>query len=874
MKVVTLFGIMATHPYNTKSKSKLIMARQELDASIIDPSREVEESEIGLKEELHKLKHQMAEMYQTQDNQYYPSEPTFKAPDHYSYTPRIDLPVETEKPPKIPEQEEMFRKVRILEQSLRNMQGLGGQVSVAYKDMCLFPNVHLPVGFKMPKFDLYDGHGDLVAHLRVLCSKMRGASGKDELLIAYFSQSLSGAALEWYTRQDHNIWYAWDDLAQVFTHHFQYNIEIVLDRLSLTKIEKKPSESLREYGFRWREQAVRVNLPMEEIEMVEYFLQALEPTYFGHLISAIGKSFNEVVKMGEMVEERLKSSKIMSYPAIKATTQAIQNGTGGVLGKKKIEDVAMSPEAPNINQNLLPAHAEMHMIETVHKDGKPKKPSQSVMMIRSSKTDRSADKLSMQNDNPPMVVEKRSPSVDVAKQEKPKVIVPGVASKPIIIVEGARTDPIIIKLVTQVLVANTKTVPWNYERVIVTYKGKEVKEEVNEAQGLTRSGRCFALEELRKAKTLRDNPVLVKKPVTEEEADEFLRKIKIQDYSIIEQLRKTPAQISLLSLLIHSDEHRRALMKILNKAHLPNKIIVNHLEKITNKIFESNEITLSDDDLPIEGTEHNRALYLTVKCEDSMVTRLLVGNGSSANICPLSTLNKLKVDDGRIHKNNICVRGFDGRGKDFVGDIMLELTIGPVEFTMEFQVLDVDISYNLLLGRPWIHVAKAVPSSLHQMVKFELDRKEIVVHGDVNLCAFNDTFVPFIEDEEDKGPWVYQMSETVSVEKDPEGEYIPCPKLAFAIVMVETEMLKNGFMPGKGLSAFLQGDNVKKARKLKKKAWSLPKAAPRLSRSFIKAGVVKRSVITVPKPVVDFDEELVKRFQQSRCAVYWAKSEA
>lgn len=125
-------------------------------------------------------------------------------------------------------------------------------------------------------------------------------------------------------------------------------------------------------------------------------------------------------------------------------------------------------------------------------------------------------------------------------------------------------------------------------------------------------------------------------------------------------------------------------MKILNEAHVPDKISVNYLEKITNKIFEVNKVTFSDDELPMEGTEHNRALYLTVKCEDSVVTRVLVDNGSSANICPLSTLNKLKVDGERIHKNSICVRGFDGGGKDSVGDIVLELIIGPVEFTMEF----------------------------------------------------------------------------------------------------------------------------------------------------------------------------------------------
>ncbi|XP_070004719.1 uncharacterized protein [Nicotiana sylvestris] len=823
-------------------------------------------------------------MFQAQDNQYYPPEPTFKASE--VYTPRFDLPAEAEKPSKNPEQEEMFRKVKSLEQSFRYIRGLGGQVSVAYKDLCLFPNVQLPVGFKMPKFDLYDGHGDSVAHLRGFCSKMRGAKGKDELLMAYFSQN----------------------------------------RLYLTKLEKKHSESFREYSFRWREQAARVDPPMKESKMVDYFLQALEPTYYGHLVSAIGKSFNKVVKMGGMVEEGLKSNKIMSYSAIKATTQAIQGGTRGI-GKNKREDVAMvdsgtwfgpigsshhynqprphhqsyphslynppqhyyrppephfsvhhaqtynqppthaqwrapipqntyppprayrnppgpsfrpnqafkderlqkkktftplgesytslfhrlrqldmlrpiqsklpnpppknldysvsceycsgtpghdtkkcwhlkssiqelidtnrievqALEAPNINRNLMPTHQETNMIEIMHKGGEPRKPSQTIMMIWSSE---------VKPIEPSMEVKKRFSSDVAEKQERVKVVVPGVATRPIVIVEGARTDHVIIK------------------------------------PGLTRSGRCFAPEELRKAK---DNPVLVKKVVTEEEAEEFLRKMKMQDYSIVEQLKKTSAQISILTLLIHSNEHRRALMKILNEAHVPDKILVNHLEKIANKIFEVNRVTFSEEELPVEGTEHNRALYLTVKCEDSVVTRVLVDNGSSANIYPLSTLSKLKVEDERIHKNSICVQGFDGGGKDSVGDIVLERTIGPVEFTMKFQVLDIVVSYNLLLGRPWIHAAKAVPSTLHQMVKFEWYRQEIVVHGKDNLCAHSNVVVSFIEMEDDKGSWVYQVFDTMLVEKVPEGKHIPNPKITAASVRVAFEMLKNGFVPGKGL---------------------------------------------------------------------------
>ncbi|XP_070023279.1 uncharacterized protein [Nicotiana sylvestris] len=361
------------------------MASKDLDTRVVDPSREFVESESELKVEVQMLKQQMILtatditpqpfhtlptkitsypaplathalvapppatfprssneiVFKVPDAQHYAPEPTFKVSDPFSHTPHFEPPGETEKHAKTVEQDEISRKVKILDQSLRNIQGIGSQMSVSYKDLCLFHDVQLPARFKMPKVDLYDRHRDPVAHLRGYCSKMRGAGGKDKLLMAYFSQSLSRASLEWYTRQDVNKWYIWDDMAQVFSRHFQYNIEIVSDRMSLTKMEKKPSESFKEYGLRWREKAARVNPPMEEKEMVEYFLQAQEPTYFGHLISVVGKPFNDVVKIGEMVEDGLKSSKIMSYSALKATTQAIQNNTRSLLGQKEHDDVAM-----------------------------------------------------------------------------------------------------------------------------------------------------------------------------------------------------------------------------------------------------------------------------------------------------------------------------------------------------------------------------------------------------------------------------------------------------------------------------------------------------------------------------------------------------
>ncbi|XP_070052924.1 uncharacterized protein [Nicotiana tomentosiformis] len=109
---------------------------------------------------------------------------TFKVPDSYKHTPHNVFPIEIEKPEKNMEQEEMTRKMKSLEQTVRNIQGLGGHKSVSFNDLCMFPHVHLPPGFKTPKFNKYDRNGDPVAHLKRYCNQLRGAGGKEELLMA------------------------------------------------------------------------------------------------------------------------------------------------------------------------------------------------------------------------------------------------------------------------------------------------------------------------------------------------------------------------------------------------------------------------------------------------------------------------------------------------------------------------------------------------------------------------------------------------------------------------------------------------------------------------------------------------------------------
>ena len=72
-----------------------------------------------------------------------------------------------------------------------------------------------------------------------------------------------------------------------------------------------------------------------------------------------------------------------------------------------------------------------------------------------------------------------------------------------------------------------------------------------------------------------------------------------------------------------------------------------------------------------------------------------------------------------------------------MGTLEIELLIGLTIFVTLFQVLRIPISFNLLLGRPWIHRAGAIPYSLHQKVKFIHDGQVVVVQfvGDMFILA-------------------------------------------------------------------------------------------------------------------------------------------
>lgn len=78
-------------------------------------------------------------------------------------------------------------------------------------------------------------------------------------------------------------------------------------------------------------------------------------------------------------------------------------------------------------------------------------------------------------------------------------------------------------------------------------------------------------------------------------------------------------------MLLSSKAHRGALLKILNEAHVTHEITVNQFDNVVANITASSCLRFSNGRLPPGGHAHNKALHISVKCQDSLLSMVLVG---------------------------------------------------------------------------------------------------------------------------------------------------------------------------------------------------------------------------------------------------------
>ncbi|XP_070013199.1 uncharacterized protein [Nicotiana sylvestris] len=114
---------------------------------------------------------------------------------------------------------------------------------------------------------------------------------------------------------------------------------------------------------------------------------------------------------------------------------------------------------------------------------------------------------------------------------------------------------------------------------------------------------------------------------------------------------------------------------------------------------------------------HYNALVITLRIADTDVKRIMVDDGSGRCIVHPRVLMQMRLEN-KIIPLCITLMGFNNAVEWISGEIVLPVLAGGVTLETTFHIMNQENAYNTIIGRPWIHAMRAVPSSFYQVIKF------------------------------------------------------------------------------------------------------------------------------------------------------------
>ena len=165
-----------------------------------------------------------------------------------------------------------------------------------------------------------------------------------------------------------------------------------------------------------------------------------------------------------------------------------------------------------------------------------------------------------------------------------------------------------------------------------------------------------------------------------------------------------------------SSSARKAHLRSIRTAEIGEIQAVSKLPRLDTSI------TFSDSDLKGCQHPHDDPLVIRAIVANKTVHRVLIDNGSSADIIFASAFDKMGIRREKLEPVNTHLRGFSGEKVLPLGSIQLVLTLGEppcqATTTARFLIVDAPSAYNMLLGRPSLNAIKSIPSTYHMIIKF------------------------------------------------------------------------------------------------------------------------------------------------------------
>lgn len=150
--------------------------------------------------------------------------------------------------------------------------------------------------------------------------------------------------------------------------------------------------------------------------------------------------------------------------------------------------------------------------------------------------------------------------------------------------------------------------------------------------------------------------------------------------------------------------------------------------------FSSEPITFTEEEASGLWHPHKDVIVVTLRIASRKVYKILIDNGSSADILFHSTFNRMNLVGAKFEPIKSELYGFTGNSvpSDGILNLPVELGTHPCQHiqAVDFVVVDCPSSYNAIIGRPTLNAIRAVTSTYHLLVKFPTVGGVGIIKGD------------------------------------------------------------------------------------------------------------------------------------------------
>ncbi|XP_050229152.1 uncharacterized protein LOC126678292 [Mercurialis annua] len=154
---------------------------------------------------------------------------------------------------------------------------------------------------------------------------------------------------------------------------------------------------------------------------------------------------------------------------------------------------------------------------------------------------------------------------------------------------------------------------------------------------------------------------------------------------------------------------------------------------------------------------HNDALIGTTIIENWNTERILIDEGSAVNLMTNAVYKMLGATASRLRRVPIPLSGLGGPSINPLGAVTLEVIIGPERGINKkvmslFNIVDMELTYNAILERPFLHDSAAVTSIRALAMKIPTEKGAVTLRGDQNIAkkCYNESIVDLQENKTEK----------------------------------------------------------------------------------------------------------------------------